>query len=64
MTVDQGKLIQISDIQTLMKDNHFVCMCKLLGGVFADRCPRLVGTLTNDERSWIIQITYCFLLAN
>lgn len=65
MTADQGKLIQISDIQTLMKDSHFACMCKLLGGVgvFADRCPRLVGALTNDERSWIIQITYCFLLA-
>lgn len=29
-----------------------------------DRCPRLVGVLTNDERSWIIQITDCFLLAS
>lgn len=40
-------------------------MCKLLWGeVFVDRCPRLVGVLTNDERSRIIHITDCFLLAS
>lgn len=31
--------------------------------MFADRCPRLVGVLTTDERSRIIQRTDCFLLA-
>lgn len=43
MTADQGKLIQISDIQTLMKDSHFVCMCKLLEGAVCGQMSKIGG---------------------
>ena len=42
-----------------------VCVCVCAASVwfaFADRCVRLVSVLADDERCWMIQITYGFLL--
>lgn len=70
MTGDQGEPIQISDIHKHWWKIAGLCVCTWARACFwvwcrecfADRCMRLVCVLTDDERCWMIRITYGFLL--